>query len=228
MPATKLIFIKLMLEIADDQRFVMQLNDSQKLDYLLSLLMAGLTGNEIPIDPSWFKSRFHLSKSCQEIDQNLKQIEKIFRKFVRYKGKYKFRNFRQLHNYIYKEKENSTSILKEYLKSSPIDSNLFLIISNLINFYITIKGYEDTSIDMRERNRYGRVLKELLVKAKGQKYIVRDCIKWVSEQGYNDWTLETCFKKWPDFEKTCKVGAKTVDLRRRLYEGTPPPEESPL
>ena len=51
MPATKLKFIKLMLELADDERFVMKLNDSQKLDYILLLLMAGLTNNEIPLNP---------------------------------------------------------------------------------------------------------------------------------------------------------------------------------
>ena len=199
MPQTKLVFVKLMLSLADDQRFIMQLNDSQKLDYLLLLLMAGLTHNEIPLNGSWIKARFGLSKSEQEVEQNIDKIRSVYKKIVVRNKQLKFKNFKQLHNYIYKEKENSIGILKDFYKHSPNKVNLFLIISNIISFFITTKGLREEDVDMRERNRYGHRIKEILIKAKGDDRLVKDAIKWVSQQGYNDYTLETVDKKWPEF-----------------------------
>jgi len=199
MPQTKLIFVKLMLSLADDQRFIMQLNDSQKLDYLLLLLMAGLTHNEIPFNGSWIKARFGLSKSEQEVEQNIEKIRGVYKKLIVRNKQLKFKNFKQLHNYIYKEKENSLGVLKEFYKHSPNKVNLFLLISNIISFFIHTKGYREADVDMAERNRYGKRIKGLLVKAKGNEQLVKDAIKWVSQQGYHDYTLETVDKKWPEF-----------------------------
>ena len=201
MPATKLKFVKLMLELADDERFVMKLNDSQKLDYLLLLMMAGLTNNEIPLNPVWFKSRFFLEKNPEKIGENWAHIQRTFKRLRVYKGKLKFSKFKEIHNYIYKEKENNLSVLKEFYKNSSNKVNLFLIISNIITYYIDKKGFINEDIDMAERNRYGSRIKELLVKAKGNKELVERAIDWVSRQNYVDWTLETVLKKWPDFSK---------------------------
>ena len=201
MPHTKLVFVKLMLQLADDPRFIMELNDSQKLDYLLLLLMAGLTHNEIPDNQEWFKSRFHLQKNSVEISTNIAKIMKVFKRVVKYRGKYKFSKFKELHNYIYKEKENSLGILKEFYRNAPNKVNLFLIISNVISYYIDLKEFNPTLIDLPERNRYGKRIKDLLVKSKGDDNLVKEAIKWVSEKEYVDWTLETVSKKWPDFMK---------------------------
>jgi hypothetical protein len=203
MPTTKLVFVKLLLELADDTRFTMELNDSQKLDYLLLLLMAGLTHNEIPQDFEWFRSRFHLEKNSLEIQQNIEKIRKVFKKLIVFNGKLKLKNFKELHNYIYKEKENSLGILKEFYKASPNKVNLFLIISSLISFYITKKGFREEDVQMPERNRYGKALKELLINAKGDDNLVKEGIEWLcgdaSKNNYS-WTLETLLKKWAEFK----------------------------
>jgi len=189
-----------MLDLADDSKFVMGLNDSQKLDYLLLLLMAGLTDNAIPMDYNWFKSRFHLDKNPSEIESNFQVIKAKFRKFKVYKKTYKFGNFKELHNYIYKEKENNLNVLKEFYKNSPNKVNLFLIISNLINYFIDLKGFKQEDVGMVERNRYGARIKELLVLTKGDSNVAKDCMKWVSEKWADMWVLETCIKKFADYK----------------------------
>jgi len=190
-----------MLKLADDPRFTMGLNDSQKLDYLLFLLMAGLTHNEIPEDFEWFKSRFHLQKNTEEIKENVARIRSIFKKFKRHGGKLKFTNFKSLHNYVYKESDNDLSKIKEFYKNSEKPPNIYLVLSYIISFYINIKGYKENDIDISQRNRYGKRLKRLLVLAKGDKDLVTGCIEWVSKQGYCEYTLETCINKFPDFLK---------------------------
>ncbi len=179
----------------------MELNDSQKLDYLLLLLMAGLTHNQIPLNYGWIKARFGLFKTVPEITQNLDKIRSVYKKVIVRNKRLKFKNFKSLHNYIYKEKENSLGILKEFYKSAPNKVNLFLLISNVISYYIDLKEFNPTLIDLPERNRYGKRIKELLVKAKGDDNLVKEAIKWVADKDYIDWTLETVFKKWPDFMK---------------------------
>jgi len=199
MPNTKLVFIKLLLELADDPRFVMHLNDSEKLDYLLLLLMAGLTHNDIPKNYEWFKSRFNLQKNASEIQNNLDKIQKTFPKITTYKGNLKFKNFKRLHNYIYKEKENLTSKLKEFYKNSTIESNLFSFLSSLISYYIKVKKLDEGHVDDRERGRYGNAIKKLLIKAKGDGELVKRSIDWASKQTWCDWTLETIIRRWADF-----------------------------
>ena len=201
MPRTKLVFVKLMLDLADDERFIMRLDDSQKLDYLLLLLMAGLTHNEIPLNFRWLKARFCLQKSEQELQKNLDCIRATFKKFVVYRGKLKFKNFKDLHNYIYKEEGNDLGILKEYTKDSTNKVNFFLIISNIISYYIYIKEWKEADVDIKERNRYGKRIKRLLVLAKANSDLVKKAIAWTSRQNYIDWTLETTISKWADFMK---------------------------
>ena len=217
MPQTKLVFVKLLLELADDTRFTMGLNDSQKLDYLLLLLMAGLTDNQIPQDWDWFKSRFHLEKNQTEIRQNIEKIRQLYGKMIVYKGHLKFKNFKDLHNYIYKEKENSLGILKEFYKHSPNKVNLFLIISSLISIYIMKKNFKEEDVQMSERNRYGKTIKLLLINAKGNDELVKEGIEWLSKQNY-EWTLETLIKKWPDFMANRK---KDAENEKRVKFGLP-------
>ena len=104
MPYKNVHYIKLMLELLDDKRFIKDCNDSQKLDYILWLAMAGLTQNESEEDAEWFKKRFNLSKPVDEIRSNLCFLLATFRKMYRQKrnGKYyvKFKKFKELHNPI--------------------------------------------------------------------------------------------------------------------------------
>ena len=56
---------------------------------------------------------------------------------------------------------------------------------------------------MAERNRYGKEIKQLLIKTKGDDEKAKAVMKWVSQQGYADWTINTCIKKFNDFKTFC-------------------------
>ncbi len=98
MPYKNIRFIKLALELFDDERFLLECNDSQKLDYILWIAMAGLTTNEARDNVAWLKNRFNLQKAPDELSENLTTLLQKFPKMYSVGGKIKFRNFNDYHN----------------------------------------------------------------------------------------------------------------------------------
>jgi len=195
MPYKNVHYIKLMLELLDDPRFIKECNDSQKLDYILWLCMAGLTQNNSPNDPKWFKTRFNLNKETAEIEVNIRFLKTLFPKmfFQRYKNKdvIKFSNFKKLHNPIGKSQGTPREILGS--SQNIIEYNRIIIEYNRIKY--SNKAHFTSS----DYKRFYKACKNLFIKASKNTSLILECVGWVSKQGYTDWTLETCFKKWDDF-----------------------------
>lgn len=190
MPYKNVHYIKLMLELFDDRRFIKDCNDSQKLDYILWLAMAGLTQNDAENNPEWFKTRFNLSKNIEEIAKNTEFLSKTFPKMVSINGKVKFKNFKKLHNPI------------RSAEGTPKDSPKNAQNINIIRIeYIRIKGWKQEDFTPDDYARTGKAIKTLLIKSKGNKDLVINALTWASRQSWCDWTLETIIKRWPDFMK---------------------------
>ena len=104
MPYKNIRFIKLMLELADDDRFTIDCNDNDKLIYFLLLLLAGLTINKIPNRPEYILKRFNLNLKTDEISTSIQRLIQFFPKLYQqnFKGKtlLKFRKFKKYHNLI--------------------------------------------------------------------------------------------------------------------------------
>jgi hypothetical protein len=212
-----------MLELFDDHRFVKECNDSQKLDYLLWIAMAGLTQNEAPNDPEWFKTRFNLDKKVDEIEANTRFLTDTFKKmFIQKRGDksvVKFTKFKELHNYIRKpqgfpeeclgtaqnridieKKENIDKILQEFLSLQKIDA----------------KDNAALMHDLYVRN--CRPIKKLLLICKTPEE-ASAALKWVGDwlgSKNLSWTLETVIKHYTTYLK--ETAGKTGIDKWRVYK----------
>lgn len=195
MPYKNVHYIKIMLELLDDRRFIKECNDSQKLDYLLWLCMAGLTQNDSEEDLEWFKTRFNLQKEVGEIRSNLCFLLGTFKKMYRQprnkKAYIKFKKFKELHNPI--------RIAEGMPKDSQRDAQ------NIIKYirieYIKIKQWKIEDFSPDDYARTGKAIKTLLIKAKGNKDLIIKSLQWANSQKWCDWTLETVIRRWLDFMK---------------------------
>lgn len=96
MPHTQIVFIKLKMELFEDDRFLFDLNDRQKGLYLMLLGLAGKTNNMIRNELNFIKTRLNL-KNLEISD--LESISKTFPKFILHKGYWQFKNFEEHHNW---------------------------------------------------------------------------------------------------------------------------------
>lgn len=97
MPYSNITFVKIKMELFEDDRFLFDLNDRQKGLYLMLLALAGKTNNAIRNEVGFIKNRLGLS------DLDIHDIETISRVYpkLRLKGGYwVFDNFEKTHNYI--------------------------------------------------------------------------------------------------------------------------------
>lgn len=110
MPYSNIVFVKLKMELFEDPRFLIDLNDTQKGLYLMLLGLAGKTENAIRNDIGFIKKRLGLD-ALKEAD--LLKISEIYPKFTLKKGVWKFRNFEEIHNYTIGKKGKSQGNPKE-------------------------------------------------------------------------------------------------------------------
>lgn len=96
----------------------------------------------------------------------------------------------------------------------PIVSNVF---QDVREHYARLKQHDITKYTKDDYARTGRVIKLLLDRANNNNQQIMDCITWVSKQGYNDWTLETCNKKWHDFIN-CKGKSKGIKTQEEILK----------
>lgn len=113
-----------MLELFDDKRFIYDCNDSQKLDYILWMAMAGITQNNAEANSEWFVQRFNLVKKFEEVDENLVHLLKTFKRMKKNRGRIKFNKFNEIHNYIGKSQGNPKEIPRMSQNRIDIDKNI--------------------------------------------------------------------------------------------------------
>ncbi|KKL59056.1 hypothetical protein LCGC14_2219120, partial [marine sediment metagenome] len=100
MPYTKIIYIKLFLELFDgDDRFLYQLNESQQLLFIKMLYLAGATGNKIPKNDRYICNRINYGHQ-DAFQSDIKRIMDVFQGFVENETHYYFMNFPKLHNQL--------------------------------------------------------------------------------------------------------------------------------
>lgn len=206
MPYKNVHYVKLMLELLDDKRFIKQCSDSQKLDYILWLAMAGLTQNDSEEDYEWFKSRFYLNKSVDEIRSNLCFLLETFPKMYRQprnkKNYVKFKKFKELHNPL----RNADGTPKD---SPRMEQS---ILEYIILEYIKIKNIPQSEKELIKYvyKRNCRAAKQMYILAKKDKEKVAQAIQWLGDifnkKGFT-WSLETILKWFPDY----LVGGKKIE-----------------
>lgn len=100
MPYTKIIYIKLFLELFDgDDRFLYQLNESQQLLFIKMLYLAGSTGNSIPKNDRYICNRINYGHQ-DAFQSDIKRIMDVFQGFKENENHYFFNNFPKLHNQL--------------------------------------------------------------------------------------------------------------------------------
>jgi hypothetical protein len=203
MPNTNIVFVKLFWKelLHEDDRFIEQLNDSQKGLYLMLLLLAGATNNNIKYDVNYLKRVLNLHENTQIISQNLKKIFEVFRNSRVINGYIKFKNFNKLHNYVWKRVGNSLGIPKEVLEKNRIEKNR---IDRAIAHYIHLKDLKtevatNHAILTNIYKTQGKQLVELLSVEKDDLEVER-AMDWVAGKFKDiDWKFSTVVKQYSDY-----------------------------
>jgi len=101
MPYTNIVWIKVYLDLFNDERFLYLLSDEEQLMYLKMLVLAGITKNNIPADPEFIKGKVNFRSNDGQIGEILDKLMKVFPKFKKNKnGNYCFAKFNKFHNRI--------------------------------------------------------------------------------------------------------------------------------
>ncbi len=99
MPYTNIVFIKLFLDLFDeDERFLYELTERQQLLYIKLLYLAGRTRNHIPQTANFIIDKVKYSGNSDDLSQDIAKISQIFPKFKSKNGFYFFKKFAELHN----------------------------------------------------------------------------------------------------------------------------------
>ena len=189
MPYRNIVFVKIYWKelLYEDDRFTDKLNDKQKGLYLMLLVLAGATNNNIKDDENYLKRILNLSEKPQQIRQNLNRIFEVFPKCVSRNGYIRFRNFNRLHNPV-REKQELPTIAKKRIDDIRLE-------------YMKVKGYREEDFSSDDFNRTAKAIKILLMKANYDDNVVIKSFHWASQQTWADWTLETIIRRWVDFAR---------------------------
>ena len=76
-------------------------------------------------------------------------------------------------------------------------------VKEVIKYYVKLKGLDLSDLTSRDWARFTKRIKELFERTENIDTI-KDCMLWVSQQEYFDWTLETVDKKWLDWKSKSK------------------------
>lgn len=214
MPYKNIVFVKLLWRelLHENDKFTEQLNDDEKGLYLMLLLLAGATGNNIKNDVGYIKRTLNLRKNSQKLRENLDKILRVYPKCITKEGYIKFRNFKKIHNPL--RKADGTPKDSPRLAKNRIDK--------IRLEYIKIKGFELKEFSSDDYARTAKAIKNLVIKAKNNDGLVIKSLEWADKQGWCDWTLETINKRWPDFIKkiTPNFKYKPVNPNCAICDGT--------
>jgi len=113
MPYSNIVFVKVQMELFEDDRFLIDLNDTQKGLYLMLLGLAGKTNNRIRNDINFIKIRLNIVNASES---DLMRINEVYPKFRLKEGYWGFENFEKIHNYTIQSKNNENDgTPKEFL-----------------------------------------------------------------------------------------------------------------
>lgn len=112
MPHTQIVFVKVKMELLEDDRFLFDLNDTQKGLYLLLLALAGKTSNKIRNEENFIRTRLALSTNT--LMEDIKHISAVYPKFKLVNDYWVFEDFDEHHNYYYPTKGNTEVLPKVY------------------------------------------------------------------------------------------------------------------
>ena len=199
MPYTNIHWIKLKMELLNDKRFIFDCNDGQKWLYVGLLLLAGSTNNATPNDEKYLKNRLNLLDSDPNIRQNIDFLLATFPKLISKNGLLKFKNFNKLHNRL----GNSNGTPKDAKKRTDK-----IRIDKIRDEFIKLKKWQGQTFDKSFYGRTGVAINKLLGLTNQDSEII-DCLRWASKKWPDMWILETCIKKWPDFQAAKHRQAKT-------------------
>ena len=106
------------MELFEDDRFLIDLNDTQKGLYLMLLALAGKTNNKIRNDIGFIKSRLNLKNLKQN---DIVKISQVFDKFKLTDNYWSFTNFEEVHNYTLRNSKGTPKELQRKSKGTPKD-----------------------------------------------------------------------------------------------------------
>ena len=107
MPYSRIVWIKLKIEILSDFRFTDTLTDLEKLIFVSLLLLAGDTDNNIPNSEAYIRRRLNLTAPLEEIRAAINHIIQVFPKTIIDNGAISFSNFKEYHNFMVSKSKDS-------------------------------------------------------------------------------------------------------------------------
>ena len=97
MPYKNIVWVKLYLDLFDDDRFLYKLSERQQLLYLKLLVLAGITRNSVPGNAGFIRNRTNYQENDSCLDEDLSKIVEVYPKFKRRRdGSYYFEKFNEL------------------------------------------------------------------------------------------------------------------------------------
>ena len=199
MPYANIHWVKLKLELLNDKRFIFDCDNDQKWLYIGLILLAGSTSNSTPNDENYLKNRLNITDSAPKIRENITFLLDTFPKLIDKNGTLKFKNFNKLHNRL----GNSNGTPKD--AKIRTDKNR---VDKIRTEYIRLKGWLGQTFDRSFYGRTGKAIGKLCVLTDQDSEII-DCLNWTNKKWTDMWTLETCIKKWQDFQASKHKQAKT-------------------
>jgi len=198
-PYKNIVFVKLLWKelLLEDNRFTDQCNDEQKGLYLMLLLLAGATNNNIPSDENYIKRTLNLTKKPEIVAENRDFLLSIFPKLIKKDGYLKFKKFKGLHNYIRSARGQSQ---EDDLGTPRIDK---IRIDKeqrreIRSYYLKSKGWVGIQLSRDFWRASDSHISKIWQLTQDIDTIKR-AIDWASKQKWCDWNLATVFKKFPDF-----------------------------
>lgn len=214
-----IVFVKLKWKelLHEDTRFIDDLNDAQKGLFLMLFLLAGATDNNIKNDENFLKRTLNLSEKPEKIRETLDIILKTFPKLVSKSGYLKFKNFKDLHNWV----GNRSAIARDDTRESQDKIRIDKIrLDKILRSYCFYKNWIFENLSPRDFARNYRVIKNLIERCQSvgdDDSVVVQAIEWMSKQNY-EWTLETVDKKWMEFLAKGRKSKEYLEMERMYNE----------
>lgn len=178
-------------------------------------MLAAETNNKMPKNNGLIKSALRSNQSESKIGDCINEIKTNFPKFRENKGFYFFREWGNRCNWIVRKelRGNSEGTPKEAIEKNRIDKKRLDIIRLK---YIRLKGWNEKDLMPDDYARIHKAIKALLIKAKTTERVLQ-ALNWVAKQNYDNWTMETVVKKFPDAIKPicpkCKGKGRFTNIR---------------
>jgi hypothetical protein len=226
MSYTNIVFVKLLWKelLHEDDRFVERLDDSQKGLYLMLLLLAGATNNNIQNSPEYLKRVLNLQENTKKIAENMDKILEVFPK-LKVDGDFlKFSKFKKLHNYIRKSSGLPKGDTKDTLDKDKnrIDKD---ILRDLFFYFLKTKKIDIPSDYFPLLARYGKPLKELYHLSNNDPEEVKKVIDWGQKEyggkGWTSWGIEALVKNYTTYmlsKNTATINPMGIDITKvKMY-----------